>query len=386
MVRYGVPNSDLVSSQFILSFCLQDQAMTDVPHPNSAISPRLERLVVVSRNCVQGWRKTHGLSDTTFLKTSGLSKATYYRMKRQEPVEESTAKAVADAMGLSDVKAILMDGETEPPELPADLLPLAIDEWDIAVPMDDWVHASNGLRYRIFQMRNRFSPMQVARGKCYDLDGVFDQERERITTCCTRHSEVCRRVGSHSNLPVSYRSSPDRTRRLWWIIDSWPAGPMLAEQLHAGRWTLDALRPLMTQLASGLQALHAADVVRRELAPRNIFFDTTSRHVVLTDFELGKLLEGGITVSKDSWPVDPYRAPEVGKGCASKAADYFSWGRIFVHAATGALPQNGSEDAALKSVILPRGLREFVSACVDVMPMNRPRAFDSVLKVLANWV
>src|SRR3569832_366628 len=119
--------------------------MTAIPSSNSSGSPRLQRLVVVSRNRVQGWRKSKGMSDTKFLKRCGLSTATYYRMKREKPVELSSARLVADAMGLSDVREILVDGEAGPPEAPSPSLPLAVDEWDITEPIDGWVQASNGL-------------------------------------------------------------------------------------------------------------------------------------------------------------------------------------------------------------------------------------------------
>lgn len=349
-------------------------------------SAREQRMVLVRRDVVAEWLLSRGLGEVEFCQQIGMHPATYRRIKQGERVERSTARRLASAMGVTDVRELL-DGEATDsiPSHKSDR-PLAVDEWDVIEPLGDWIKASNGLQYRAYKMQNRYSPEQLARGKCYELDGLYDQERDRVQSAFTRHSDVCRRVGSHPNLPVSYRSSPDPMGRFWWIIDSWPSGRMLAEHFQGTRCPVEMLKPLMTQLALGLQVLHAADVVRRELAPRNIFFDANSRQVELTDFELGKLLDTSITVSKGPWRADPYRAPEVGKGRASPAVDYFSWGRIFVHAATGSLPDNGKEDAALKSVILPRGLREFVSACVDVIPLNRPKAFDPVLKVLANWV
>ena len=77
---------------------------------------------------------------------------------------------------------------------------------------------------------------------------------------------------------------------------------------------------LMHEIALGLDALHSASVVFRELAPSRVILAADDQRAVLTDFELAKLLDTGPTVST-SWPDDPYRAPEVEDATASERSD-----------------------------------------------------------------
>ena len=66
------------------------------------------------------------------------------------------------------------------------------------------------------------------------------------------------------------------------------------------------LARVMRQIAEGLKALHAAEIIRRELSPRFVLLrESGIESVVLTDFELGKLFDGSPTVASD-WPSDPY--------------------------------------------------------------------------------
>ena len=359
-----------------------------MPRPSAAraSSPRQQRLVVVKWEVVDAWRKSRGYTEADFCEQLHLGKETYRRVKRGDGVEISTAGKLADVMGLSDVRELL-DGDDGVTILPSKSgAVFVVNEWEVVESLSDPIKASNGLLYRVFKMRNHYSQEQLARGKRYELDGLYDRERDRVEACFKRHSDVCRRVRAHPNLPMCYRSSPDSVGHFWWIIDSWPGGRMLSEQLNGKPLPPKVVHSLMRQVGEALQALHAVDVVRRELAPRNIYFDAATESVVLTDFELGKLLDTSITVSKDQWPVDAYRAPEVGKGRAKVAADLFSWGRVFIHAATGSLPPDGHEEAIVRRLLLPRSLCEQVLSCVEPVPANRPDSLAPVLKALSAWL
>ena len=93
----------------------------------------------------------------------------------------------------------------------------------------------------------------------------------------------------------------------------------------------------MHGIGEGLQALHVAKIIRRELAPRFIILRAKDGAPVLTDFELAKLLEGRPTVApKGGWPDDPNQATEVsGEGKQHEKYDVpFSWcARGFRHLA-----------------------------------------------------
>jgi hypothetical protein len=101
--------------------------------------------------------------------------------------------------------------------------------------------------------------------------------------------------------------------------------------------------------------------------------------------ELAKVAAGGPTVSPQEWPDDPYRALEVtGDAPFDVRADVYSWGRIFVHAATGTLSERGEESLPDNDVI-PRAVRDVVMQSVDVLPSMRPSDMKPVLKALKVW-
>lgn len=111
---------------------------------------------------------------------------------------------------------------------------------------------------------------------------------------------------------------------------------------------------------------------------------------VLTDFELAKLLSGGPTVAVEAdWRhvVDPYRAPEVSahSPVLGPQIDVYSWGRIAIHAAIGALPEADSEAEVAAINRLPKPIRGLVTACVEIDQANRPASIDQVLVAIKRW-
>ena len=169
------------------------------------------------------------------------------------------------------------------------------------------------------------------------------------------------------------------------MIDEW-IGHTLAAALQIGPLPENALASIMRQIAHGLRAIHGFAIIRRELAPWNILIRESDNTVVLTDFEQSKLLDGSPTVSPVWAAEDPYRAPEVETSTRLDGrADLFSWGRIFVHAATGRAPVLGKETDELERVQLPTSVREIVLRCVALPYYERPASVDAVLAALANW-
>ena len=69
-------------------------------------------------------------------------------------------------------------------------------------------------------------------------------------------------------------------------------GPDLAALLRSGSLPLPRLLHMAMQLASGLEAAHAAGVVHRDLKPQNILVDAND-HLYISDFGLAKSLVPG---------------------------------------------------------------------------------------------
>lgn len=254
------------------------------------------------------------------------------------------------------------------------------EEWKVVEYLHGWQTASNGLQYRVCKMQHKADTRQFGRGKFYDLLGLHGEQREKLRHYLVRHFQVCGRVKTHDHVAenLSCVAAGDGTG--WWLIDRWVDGSSLAECLAKGPWAASELVTLMTQIASGLAVLHEAGIVFRELAPQRVLI-TGQRKAILTDFELAKFLEQAPSVSS-KWPGDPYRAPEVESGRVTAQADLYSWGRIFVHAATGNLPAPGTERTALRELGTSRSLTDMVLACLSVSFRKRPESMKEILHVL----
>lgn len=97
------------------------------------------------------------------------------------------------------------------------------------------------------------------------------------------------------------------------------------------------LAPAFSQLGSALAALHAADVVHRDLSPRNVIFDSRPGRpprIKVLDFGVARL-RGRPRHTLGAVGTPRYMAPEQLIGRAVPASDMFSLGAILWWALTG---------------------------------------------------
>jgi serine/threonine protein kinase len=257
-------------------------------------------------------------------------------------------------------------------------------EWEIVDYLTAWERAANGLQYQLVKLKHRFLKGRWARGKRYELRHLPLQERSRLEGHLQRHVDVCERIGRHDNVEQNITAA--WLDDLWWVLDQWEDGQTLEKRLADGPMQGCELKRVMSGIAEGLKALHAAKIIRRELSPRFVLLRAKSGQPMLTDFELAKLLEGGPTVSPNEWPVDFYRAEEVaGDAPIDERADVYSWGRIFVQAACGTLVGFGKESAAIAPLDLPDDIKTLIKRCTAAPRSQRPQTMREVLTVLKRW-
>ena len=211
------------------------------------------------------------------------------------------------------------------------------------------------------------------------------EERSRCRTQLLRHAEVCSRIGRHLNIISNITICEAPQKNGWWVIDEWIEGVTLSERLRQGPIEQTDALDYALQIAAGLKSLNDGNIVRRELAPQSILLEANTDRLVLTEFELAKLLDGSPTVSKADWPVDPYRAPEAGSNDVDQRADVYSWGRITIQMLCGVLPPEGDEAALLKSARLPKKIESLLTKSVAVSRRSRPNGFDDVMDILSTW-
>jgi serine/threonine protein kinase len=319
-----------------------------------------------------------------FRKETCVTKATARRLMAGGPARMSTIRSIAQDLGVEPIDLIDASEYERPQETKAVTPKVELREWITGRPLTEIKTTSNGLQYRIFRMQHRHQPTRFGRGKRYEFAHLADSAQEQLKNRFVRHMEVCDRIGRHPQFPTCYATYPEPGERVWWVIDEWVDGLTLAGRLAAGPPSLPVAAKWSSQLAAGLSAMHSVGIVRRDLSPENILVREADESLLLTDFELAKLA-GNLPTVSDQWPDDSYRAPEIGAGEPTPAADLYSWGRIVTHLVAGELPPREKESSSLVKR-LPKPVFELITACTALRQSQRPASFDKVLPIMVDWV
>lgn len=337
------------------------------------------RTVPVSAELLLNRLRERGWSVEQFALEANVATGTVSRvLGGNKEVFWKTAEAFRLALGLDCIDELIRQ-----PDSSATVR--RINEWLIDEVQSSWVTAANHLQYRIWKLRHEHLP-KLARGKFYDLEGMSSGERERCHAALLRHAVVCTKIGNHDNIISNISTCQSGDEQGWWVIDEWVAGCSLKELLKQGPVSRTVAWRIGTEMAEALRVLHANGIVRRELTPQSVLIEEAGQRVVLTEFELAKLLDGSPTVSTDEWIVDPYRAPEAESDDVDARADIYSWGRIMLELLLGKLPDVGREKAALKLSDLPPAQTRLLGRCLSVSRRSRPNGFNEVLDELTEWM
>ncbi len=321
-----------------------------------------------------------GLSQEALAIKADVSRNTVQKACSGRAVYRDTAIRIARA--LNTAIEHLMENSEQPASGPGETCGIG-GEWRIAETLGPWITASNALQYRVCRLEHKYVSGRQARGKRFDLEHLSVAGRESIREQLLRHPTVCERIRRSPHVAENLSVHPEHGENEWWVIDRWTGGTSLSARLANGPLELADLMELMIQIARGLEVLHEAEIVVRELAPERVLITEEGRQAVLTDFELAKLLDGSPTVSAD-WPADEYRAPEIEGGVTTVQADIYSWGRVLAHAACGRPPARGDEARVLAATGLPKKVWATARDCLSLRPSGRPKTIGDVLHVLAS--
>ena len=257
-------------------------------------------------------------------------------------------------------------------------------EWESIGYLDQGRQSPNDLYYIVCRVRHRHSREKYGRGKFYHLSWLSTAKRDEMQHKLSRHADVCARIGSHPHIAVNHTSTPVAISEGWWVIDEWVGEHTLADQLRSAVWPQEKLPRLLYDIAQGLEALHAARILLRELAPARVLISDRDGHAVLTDFELAKLLEGAPSVSSE-WPEDPFRAPELDGGQATVQSDFYSFGQLAGAALAGPeFDADQTGDWITKSKVPPR-LKQMLLDCIEPIPDRRKVTLVRLLSELKRW-
>ena len=206
-----------------------------------------------------------------------------------------------------------------------------------------------------------------------EVVGRFVQERDLL------------RAVAHPNV-VAVRDLVVEGDELGIVMDLIPAG-------HLRRAVPPPVAPqvavqLITQVADGLAAVHAAGVVHRDLKPENILVETLpsgERWLRLTDFGISRLIGNSSTNLTSVIGTPGYLSPEVALGVkASRASDVYALGVMLYEWCTGrppfraenahALMRMHAEDPVPLPEGMPKVLRDLFSAMLAKDAASRPDA------------
>lgn len=313
---------------------------------------------------------------------------TVMRIYDREGLFPGTAKLIADVLGQNVLDVLApWDARYVAPALPAGPL-MGEAEWEWEGYVDQGRLAPNGLYYIVCRMRHRHTMGKYARGKYYHLGWLSESLRESLRYKLSRHADVCARIGVHPRIAVNFTSAPAPARDGWWIIDHWHGERTLADYLREGRWPREKLPRLLHQIAEGLDALHRAQIVFRELAPARVLISDQDGSAVLTDFELAKLLDGSPSVSAEWAQEHPdrlFRAPEVDGGQATRESDLYSFAQLALAALGGTSESYADAAKRLSASELPKKLGRLLLNNLEPVPAQRSGNLGSLLKELSRW-
>jgi tetratricopeptide (TPR) repeat protein len=193
----------------------------------------------------------------------------------------------------------------------------------------------------------------------------------RILARFRREIQLARRV-THPNVcriyDVSYHQTDAATgsaeRKMSFVSMELLHGPTLAAHLRTkGRMTPAEALPIVRQVASGLDAAHAASIVHRDFKSANVMLaagsassaDASAPRAVITDFGLAHDTGSG-SADRDARLTDTgmvvgtpdYMAPEqLEEGPLTPATDVYALGIVMFEMVTGRLPFDGNTPMAI---------------------------------------
>lgn len=150
------------------------------------------------------------------------------------------------------------------------------------------------------------------------------------------------------------------------------------------------LRQVAQDLSAGLDAVHRAGVVHRDLKPDNVLIEAGSGRARIIDFGLA-VEQGAATAVGGTLP---YMAPEIIAGVElDHRVDLYALGATLFHIASGHPPFTGDATEVLRGIVsttpsleaewLGEGLRKLILSLLAKDPQHRPSSAHAVLTELA---
>lgn len=186
---------------------------------------------------------------------------------------------------------------------------------------------------------------------------------------------------SHPNVVDVYDFGP--VGSTYYIAMQFVSGRTLKQELDAqGRMAAPAAVRIANQILHGLEAIHAAGIVHRDIKPQNVLLgqDQVAR---VTDFGVAHYpVQGALTTHGTTVGTASYMAPEQARGGAlTEATDLYAVGVVLFELLTGRLPFEADNPMAVMLAHLQQPAPNLSEIAPD---LNLPLAIEAtVMQALA---
>lgn len=162
----------------------------------------------------------------------------------------------------------------------------------------------------------------------------------------------------------------------------------------------ESLKPILKSIIDGLNAMHEAGILHKDLKPANMMISDDGSHIILIDFGISSSTNGKTVVATQTGKTPFYSAPETYTNLFLKESDYYSLGITIYELITGSTPyqntsiENLQQYQQIQQIPFPddfdEDLKDLISALTykdvsyrnDKSNSNRRWCYDEVKKWL----
>ncbi len=239
----------------------------------------------------------------------------------------------------------------------------------------------------VYQARDEELGREVAVKVLRPLAAVGEPPRELIE----RFRREARAVAllSHANVVRVYDQGMEGD--FPYLVMELVGGPTLADRIAAGPLEVREVRTLGIQIASALDAAHAAGIVHRDVKPSNVL-QSGAGAWKLADFGIAHMSDSSLTITGQFLGTPAYAAPEMLEGAQVAApADVYSLAAMLYAALAGEPPYGDANLARLIVAIgkgerprpigerradVPAGIAAALERAMAIEPSARPTASE----------
>src|SRR6267378_6186510 len=210
------------------------------------------------------------------------------------------------------------------------------------------------------------------------LPPQFTNDKDRLR----RFQQEARAASALNHPNILTVHEIEQKGELHYIATEFVDGVTLRQHMSNGQRNLDEVLNIANQIASALQAAHAAGIAHRDVKPENVMIRSDG-YVKVLDFGLAKLTEidEGLPTTPETNPgvvmgTPRYMSPEQARGLeVDGRTDIFSLGVIIYEMVTGTVPFDGATPSDVIAALL-KDEPESMSLSVPELPL----VFEQVVK------